>query len=279
MSDIHFNNLGYYQNMLNSSPRQAGYFSNGFMSDPIFNNSATGMYPFSPSVASVFSNPVNSQELVFNMQQEQNAFKAAFNDSYMTQNYYHPQNVYEPQSNFGGLTGFSGGNDLFNLMQVQQNNIDVMKAQLDMLKNLEASFDSSETTSDDFDYDSEKGAELASIARDVAGEMPGSGLCATGVKKALVRSGLMPKYVQGDAYQVSNMLENNDNFKEVELAESNLDELPAGAVVVWDRSSQKKYGHVSIALGNGQEASDTIGEQKVDGSKYGGHRVFVPVSA
>lgn len=60
-----------------------------------------------------------------------------------------------------------------------------------------------------------------------------------------------------------------------------LDRLPAGAVIVWNRSPDpnargplNEHGHITVALGNGREASDRITNGFVLGSW--GARVFLP---
>ena len=65
-----------------------------------------------------------------------------------------------------------------------------------------------------------------------------------------------------------------DRFREVPA--NDLAKLPAGAVVVWGKGSSRS-GHISIALGDGREASDHMGAQMR--SHYGGApaRVFVPI--
>lgn len=171
--------------------------------------------------------------------------------------------------------------------QSSSNMMDSMMDMMIMMKMLEklngSGSSSNKTAVDDYksaidsDYNSSKGRKLAKAAKKVADDMPGTGYCARGVKRALVAAGLMDKYKSGHAYQVDEMLEKNDNFKEVKMEQEDLDELPAGSVVVWNKSSKKQWGHVSIALGNGKEASDYISDQKVDGSKYGKLRVFIPV--
>lgn len=40
--------------------------------------------------------------------------------------------------------------------------------------------------------------------------------------------------------------------------------LPQGVIVVWNRSNDHIYGHISISLGNGQEVSDKVRDQIID---------------
>lgn len=81
------------------------------------------------------------------------------------------------------------------------------------------------------------------------------GYCAKSVNKVLNSLGVGG---YGHAYQKANQLADNPRFKEVSVRPDQLNQLPRGAVVVWGRSEQKPYGHVTVALGNGKEASDHI---------------------
>ena len=75
------------------------------------------------------------------------------------------------------------------------------------------------------------------------------------------------------AYMAADQLAAHRSFTEVYV--NNLTQLPAGAVVVWGKGTSD-HGHISIALGNGYEASDHIDYQMTD--HYGGApaRVFYP---
>ena len=65
-------------------------------------------------------------------------------------------------------------------------------------------------------------------------------------------------------------------FIEVRLKPRMLVHLPPGAIVVWGRTQLSPHGHISVALGNGVEASDHIQRQlqKLRGALN--FRVFVP---
>ena len=97
----------------------------------------------------------------------------------------------------------------------------------------------------------------------------------------------------GAAYMAKEALRGNvegyeelaSHFVEVEVERSELANLPAGAVVVWDNNANgggsnvsdagRKYGHISIALGDGRESSDHIQDQQVNrDAKY---TVFYPI--
>lgn len=114
----------------------------------------------------------------------------------------------------------------------------------------------------------------AALARDAEKHGTGSGgLCFRYVRQALERAGV--KGVGGaSAYMGADQLARNPKFREVQVAEKDLPKLPAGAVVVWDRGNGHEHGHISIALGNGQEVSD-VKRKQITG--YGTkHRVFLP---
>ena len=55
---------------------------------------------------------------------------------------------------------------------------------------------------------------------------------------------------------------------------NNLEKLPAGAAIVWDRSGSAKSGHIQITQGNGKATSDHFESPmtKLNGS----YRVFIP---
>lgn len=77
------------------------------------------------------------------------------------------------------------------------------------------------------------------------------------------------------AYMQADDFANRSDFTEVEPP-SDLSTLPAGAVVVWDRGNGHESGHISVALGDGREASDHIRPQ-FSQSEYGTQcRVFYP---
>lgn len=95
------------------------------------------------------------------------------------------------------------------------------------------------------------------------------GLCYTGVGLALEKSGVE---VTGlSAYMAAEQLKNHPSFREVKVTASQLPKLPAGAVVVWDRSPNQnewtwgrgyQHGHISISDGKGHEISDYIDTQR-----------------
>lgn len=80
----------------------------------------------------------------------------------------------------------------------------------------------------------------------------------------------------GHAYMAAAQLADNPNFEEVRVDRDQLPELPAGAVVVWDRNPRANHpsGHISVSLGDGREVSDRIRPQ-ITGYRST-YRVFLP---
>ncbi len=109
------------------------------------------------------------------------------------------------------------------------------------------------------------GNQIASAAEREARRLNSVGRCALGVNNALVSLGVPGR---GHAYQKAEQLANNPRFREVNVSAGDLRNLPPGAVVVWGRSAAKPYGHVSVALGGGREASDHI-QNQITGGRYG----------
>jgi hypothetical protein len=98
------------------------------------------------------------------------------------------------------------------------------------------------------------------------------GYCYKWVAQALGRHGVS---VSGaSAYMGADQLARNPKFREVKINPSEFKKLPPGAVVVWNKGPGKPHGHISIALGDGREASDKIRNQITN---YGtSARVFIP---
>ena len=113
----------------------------------------------------------------------------------------------------------------------------------------------------------------AALAKDAAANANGpGGYCYKWVGQALRRHGVN---VSGaSAYMGADQLAKNPKFREVKVNPQDLGKLPAGAVVVWNKGPGHPHGHISIALGNGKEASDKIRNQITN---YGTSvRVFLP---
>ena len=95
------------------------------------------------------------------------------------------------------------------------------------------------------------------------------------VKKSMASEGIN---LRGDkAYQAASQLAKHPGFKEVKIPRGELTELPAGAVVVWNRNQRHNAGHISVALGDGREVSDRIRPQSRNYKSQ--YRVFVPQEA
>ncbi len=109
------------------------------------------------------------------------------------------------------------------------------------------------------------GNQVATAAEREARRLNSVGRCALGVNNALVSLGVQGR---GHAYQKAEQLANNPRFREVDISAGELSRLPPGAVVVWGRSGAKPYGHVSVALGDGREASDHV-QRQITGGRYG----------
>ncbi|MBX3171562.1 MAG: hypothetical protein KF760_29405 [Candidatus Eremiobacteraeota bacterium] len=118
------------------------------------------------------------------------------------------------------------------------------------------------------------GTQLARDAQRIARSgIAGRGRnCYRGVKYAMARQGVNLTGVP--AYTAAGQLARNSNFREARVSRDQLRNLPAGATVVWAPHGKHKYGHISIALGNGREASDVLRNQITNyGSSF---RVFLP---
>lgn len=108
------------------------------------------------------------------------------------------------------------------------------------------------------DYNASKGKKLAKTA--LNNSVGWSGYCAKYVKTAIEDVGL-GQYESGHAYQMTDILEDNPNFKKVSTQNIKVDDLPTGCVLVYDKGVQgysKDYGHVEITTGDGRGVSDGI---------------------
>ncbi|MEK7431858.1 MAG: peptidoglycan-binding domain-containing protein [Cyanobacteriota bacterium] len=116
---------------------------------------------------------------------------------------------------------------------------------------------------------------LAKAAEKVARARGTFGMCYAGVATAMDR--VFGGIVYGNsAYMAAPQLASNKKFKEVKIKSSELPKLPAGAVVVWGKTKDSPHGHISVALGNGKEASDHITNQLTNLRGYTNCRVFLP---
>ena len=138
-------------------------------------------------------------------------------------------------------------------------------------------------------YNEELGKKLAQAGLTTRGT---TGYCLGGVNDSL-QEVFGKTLAFPSAYMAADALRGNtagyedlaSNFKEVEVPRSELANLPAGAIVVWDNNANgggsnvsaagKKHGHISIALGDGRESSDHISNQIVN--RDAEYTVFYPV--
>jgi len=122
------------------------------------------------------------------------------------------------------------------------------------------------------EYNSYKGDRIADEAYWEASRRGTVGWCYNAVADAVER--VTGRFLWGaHAYQAADQFASSPHFYEV--WNRDLRSLPAGAVVVWGKGTSRS-GHISVALGNGQEASDHIASQMT--YHYGGapSRVFFP---
>ena len=131
-------------------------------------------------------------------------------------------------------------------------------------------------------YNKETAEKIAALAKKYANKMDTIGNCLVGVARAIreflglkhtALSPLPKAYLAAEQFRNDPTL--SKHFKEVKVDRSDLANLPAGAVVVWNKSEGHPAGHISIALGNGKEASDHI--QKQMNRQNADFTVFYPV--
>ena len=120
----------------------------------------------------------------------------------------------------------------------------------------------------------ETGRKLAAEAQKEAtnGDSQG-GWCFRDAGRALAKVGINTS--GASAYMAADQLAKNPKVKEIKVSQADLPKLPPGAIVVWDKGPGHEHGHISIALGNGKEASDLVRNQITN---YGtSFRVFMPL--
>lgn len=119
------------------------------------------------------------------------------------------------------------------------------------------------------------GKNLARKAGLIARSRQTTGWCYNAVYHAITP--LYGDFLRGaSAYLAAPQLANHPRFKEISVRAEQLPRLKAGSVVVWGKSSRSPHGHISISLGNGQEASDHIDRQRTHLRGIRNFRVFVP---
>lgn len=119
------------------------------------------------------------------------------------------------------------------------------------------------------------GQRIAEYARSrISG---GTGYCYHYVARAL--EAYMGHFLSGlRAYMAADQLASSGRFKEISLPSEKLPQLPAGAVVVWDKGTSAS-GHISIADGKGYEISDHVQPQMTHHYGGGAFRVFLPIAS
>lgn len=126
-------------------------------------------------------------------------------------------------------------------------------------------------------HSTKTGKRLAKTAERVARHMRSTGWCFKGAGSAIYQATGVSLWGRS-AYMAANQLEKSPKFKEVKVSSNKLKKLPPGAVVVWNKTRRSPHGHISIALGNGLEASDHVARQMTSLRGYQNHRVFLPMA-
>ncbi len=124
-------------------------------------------------------------------------------------------------------------------------------------------------------YNAKKGIKLANEAIDGLKHSQ-KGYCARAVKTAIQDAGL-GSYEFGHAYQCPDILRRNPNFKEVKVKGSDLEKLPAGCILAYNKGDagyNPNYGHIEIK-GQGNQAIHFTVNNHI--KKSDNVRVFVPV--
>lgn len=129
-------------------------------------------------------------------------------------------------------------------------------------------------------YNPAVGLRLAQNAQKIGLTQNTTGWCAKGVNDSLQDSNLANAETRvSAAYMQANVLAAHPNFKEISVERSELESLPAGCIIVWNRTgsytNSGQYGHVAVTLGDGRESSDNVSQLKKLDSEF---RVFVPVA-
>lgn len=116
------------------------------------------------------------------------------------------------------------------------------------------------------------GKKLATAAEKAAKRINTPGLCLRGVNDAMESIGI-PIKREAAAYMALDDMQKNKRFQEVKVSKDKLGSLPPGAVVVWNKGPGLPYGHISVSLGNGKEASSVVRNQLKLNTAY---HVFLP---
>lgn len=125
------------------------------------------------------------------------------------------------------------------------------------------------------EYNAEKGEKLAKeVTKGLSSAK--TGYCAMAVKKGIVKAGL-GSYESGHAYQMTEILRKNNNFKEVSPSSVDIKNLPAGCILVYGKNNNsgysKTYGHVEVTRGDTTAASFCV----TNNIRPNPEAVFIPV--
>jgi len=131
-------------------------------------------------------------------------------------------------------------------------------------------------------YNAVFGGKFAQTAKQVAASMNTVNKCAYGFETSFEKmTGIA---MRGHAYELKNQMDRNRLYKKVQVTDEQMKNLPPGFVVIHDKNEAYKgkglggkYGHVSVSLGNGMEASDHIQKQMVRHYAGGQRYVYMPV--
>jgi|GEM_PF-5134323 len=119
------------------------------------------------------------------------------------------------------------------------------------------------------------GRQLAQAAYQHATDGTGDGgHCFRNVAQDLAKFGINTS--GASAYMAADQLATNPKVQEIKgVTAEQLKTLPAGAIVVWAANPSNPHGHISVAMGDGKEASDIMRNQitNLNGSSF---RVFMP---
>lgn len=118
----------------------------------------------------------------------------------------------------------------------------------------------------------EFGKKFAAQAEKTANGINTPGWCLKGVNDTMQAMGI-PVKREASAYMALDDFQNNPRFQQVNVSKDQLKSLPAGAVVVWDKGPKNPHGHISVALGDGREASSVVRPQLTLSTNF---HVFLP---
>ena len=128
--------------------------------------------------------------------------------------------------------------------------------------------------------ESKIGTELTENAVKVARNMNCEGYCYRGVKRMFRRSNL--GNMEGrSAYMAKSYMDENENFKQIRCDFDDLDKLPNGSVVIFDRGRNSHvHGHIFVVgrdkQGKAKDFSSKIRNVRRSLNGYGGYYVYVP---